>query len=33
MLLSVLTNAERLDGWELAQAVDAADLQAKVGGV
>lgn len=30
VLLSMLTGADKLDGWELAQAVDAADLQTKV---
>jgi hypothetical protein len=30
VLLSMLTGAEKLDGWDLAQAVDAADLETKV---
>lgn len=30
VLLSMLTGADKLDGWELAHAVDGADLQTKV---
>jgi hypothetical protein len=30
VLLSMLTGAEHLDGWDLSHAVDAADLEAKV---
>lgn len=30
MLLSMLTGSEKLDGWDLSQAVDAADLETKV---
>lgn len=30
VLLSMLTGAEKLDGWDVSQAVDAADLETKV---
>lgn len=33
VLLSMLTAAGKLDGWQLAQAVDATGLQTKVGQV
>jgi hypothetical protein len=30
MLLQMLTGSDQLDGWELADVVDAADLETKV---
>lgn len=30
VLLALLSSAEKLDGWELADVVDAADLETKV---
>jgi hypothetical protein len=30
VLISMLTGLEKLDGWDISQAVDAADLETKV---